>query len=96
VYVIILVTVGGAIMETKPISFGTDLNVFTQTGYYAPDTNHTMVNVASTHSQHFSPDGKTQYFFNMKENFLEYTKTLLFNEAGEYQGCEVIKYQYQN
>ena len=82
-------------METKPIPFGTDLSVFTQSGYYAADTNHVPVSVEATHIQHFSPDGKTQYFFNMKENFLEYTKILFFNEAGEYQGCEVIKYQYQ-
>lgn len=80
-------------METKPIPCGTELNVFTQTGYYKAETSHTPLNVTVTHTQNFSADGKTLYFWNKEKNFLEYTKNLLFNEAGEYQGCEVIKHQ---
>lgn len=79
-------------METKLIPFGTDLNVFTQTGYYKADTKHIPVNLVTTHIPHLSDDGKVIKFWNVDKNFHEYTKTLFFNEVGEYQGCEVIKY----
>jgi hypothetical protein len=81
-------------LKENIITHETDLNVFATTVFYTLNTKHVPIEVyPSNYDIRLSEDGNSQYFWNISENFLEYTKTLIFDVNGEQQGWEFIKHQ---